>query len=101
MSSDVQGEPIGAHGPQVCVPASLNEGHEDARLAMSRVVQATRAGLAEMEHLLDRAERLITQTRSHRRSMRVLERGTDPVWASLLREWARSGIPCDATTPPA
>src|SRR3954447_14465132 len=37
---------------------------EEARLALRRAVQATRAGLAEMDDLLDRAERLIAHQRS-------------------------------------
>src|SRR4051795_1655666 len=38
--------------------------HEEARLALGRAVQATRAGLAEMDDLLDRAARLIAHQRS-------------------------------------
>ena len=72
MSCEEQGEPIRAHVAQLCATASLSEGQVDARRALSEITQATRAGLAEMDHLLDRAERLITQTRSHRKSARVL-----------------------------
>jgi hypothetical protein len=59
MSCEEQGEPIRAHVAQLCATASLSVRQVDARRALSEIVQATRAGLAEMDHLLDRAERLI------------------------------------------
>ena len=41
-------------------PSDVARSHEDARLALRRVVQATRAHLAEMDRLLARADRLVS-----------------------------------------
>jgi hypothetical protein len=49
---------------RTALPGPAVERHDDERLALNRAVQATLAGLAEMDRLLGRAERLI----SHRRS---------------------------------
>lgn len=49
---------------------------DEARLALRRAVQATLAGLAEMDRLLDKAERLISCQRSGRAPPRML---TSPV----------------------
>ena len=51
---------------------------DEARLALRRAVQATLAGLAEMDHLLDRAEWLLLQKCSDRAAAGALERGMDP-----------------------
>ena len=42
------------------VPINLCESNEEARAALWRVVRATRADLADMDRLLDRAERLVS-----------------------------------------
>ena len=42
------------------VPTDCCESNEEARAALRRVVRATRADLADMDRLLDRAERLVS-----------------------------------------
>ena len=46
---------------------------DKARLALRRAMQAARAGFAEMDRLLDRAERLLSQQRSSRRPRSLLK----------------------------
>jgi hypothetical protein len=46
---------------RAALQAQPAEQPDEARLAQRRVVQATLAGFAEMDHLLDRAERLLLQ----------------------------------------
>ena len=54
------------------------EQQDEARLALRRAVQATLAGFAEMDHLLDRAERLLSQKCSDHAAAGALERCMDP-----------------------
>jgi len=42
------------------LPTDLAHPHDEARLTLRSVVHATRAHLAEMDRLLDRAERLVS-----------------------------------------
>src|SRR3954452_21920418 len=46
---------------------------DEARLALRRALQAARAGFAEMDRLLNTAERLISQQRSRRRARSLLK----------------------------
>ena len=52
---------------------------DEARLALRRAVQATLAGFAEMDRLLDRAERLIAHQRPDREPHSMLNSHIDPV----------------------
>ena len=52
---------------------------DEARLTLRRAVQATLAGFAEMDRLLDRAERLIAHQRSDRELHSMLNSHIGPV----------------------
>lgn len=64
----------------LCAPfqGSPAEGPDEARLVLRRAVQKTLAGLAEMDRLLDRAERLISRQQSGALE-RTLDGLIDPV----------------------
>ena len=51
---------------------------DEARLALRRAVQATLAGFAEIDHLLESAERLISQKCADPTAACALERCIDP-----------------------
>ena len=51
---------------------------DEARQALKRAIQATLAGFAEMDRLLDRAERLISQQRCSRRPRSMLKATSVP-----------------------
>src|SRR3712207_2832572 len=57
------GESMRAYPPQGALPAPTVERPDEARLALRRAVQATLAGFAEVDGLLDRAEQLISYQR--------------------------------------
>ena len=51
---------------------------DEARLTLRRAMQAALAGFAEMDRLLDSAERLISQQRSSRRPRSLLKATSVP-----------------------
>ena len=55
------GEPMRAYFLHAAPPVPPFEEPDEARLALRRAVQATLAGLAEMDCLLDRAEQLLAR----------------------------------------
>ncbi len=68
-----------AYPLQAALPAPTVERPDEARLALRRAVQATLAGFAEMDRLLDRAERLIAHQRSDRELHSMLNSHIGPV----------------------
>ena len=51
---------MSTHPTGASIQGSLAKPQDDARLALQRIMQATRANLAEMDRLLIRAERLLS-----------------------------------------
>ena len=79
-----------AYPLQGALPSPPSERPDEARLALRRAVQATLAGFAEMDRLLDRAEQLISQQRPGY----VLQGMLNKPSVHLLRHdgpWRRSG----------
>ena len=68
-----------AYPLQAALQAPPGEQPDEARLALRRVVQATLAGFAEMDRLLDRAERLISHQRPGYAPQSMLNSRIDPV----------------------
>jgi hypothetical protein len=73
------GESMRAYPLQGALPAPTVERPDEARLALRRAVQATLAGFAEMDRLLDRAEQLISQQRPGYVLQGMLNKRVDPI----------------------
>ena len=68
-----------AYPLQGALPAPTVERPDEARLALRRAVQATLAGLAEMDRLLDRAEQLISHQRPGYAPHRMVKEPVGPI----------------------
>jgi hypothetical protein len=68
-----------AYPPHLTLQDLPSDRPDEARLALRRAVQATLAGFAEMDRLLDRAERLISHQRSDRELHSMLNSHIGPV----------------------
>ena len=68
-----------AYPPQGALPAPTVERPDGARLTLRRAVQATLAGFAEMDRLLDRAEQLISYQRPGYAPQGMLKKPIGPI----------------------
>jgi hypothetical protein len=68
-----------AYPPHLTLQDLPSDRPDEARLALRRAVQATLAGFAEMDRLLDRAERLIPHQRSGYVPQRMLNNPIGPI----------------------
>ena len=80
------GEPMRTDPRHAALRAPPVELQDEARLALRRATQAALAGFAEMDRLLDSAERLLSQQRSSRRPRSLLEATPLP---SVEARWPR------------
>ena len=86
MSLPRSGEPMRTDPRHAALQVPPVELPDEARLTLRRAMQAARAGFAEMDRLLDSAERLISQQRSSRRPRSLLKATSVP---SAEARWPR------------
>ena len=72
------GEPMRTDPLHAALQASPVELPDEARLTLTRAMQAALAGFAEMDRLLNTAERLISQQRCSRRPRSLLKATSGP-----------------------